>query len=195
MDNPLVGSTGRGKNAGKKGGKPAGALKMAGKRAGNKADAPLQMSTDEARALQKMLSRQQIRGRVDDAYIDDTTEGGVLLDGGRKSMKKKLVMKKKKLVRKKGKGQLVDGAGNLVDGSGNLVDGSGYFDSDTESDTDVPDWEGKKPKKAGKSAAKSAAAKRNANTNSWIQHVKAYAAQHGVSYGEAMKAAKASYNR
>jgi hypothetical protein len=29
----------------------------------------------------------------------------------------------------------------------------------------------------------------------WIEHVKAYAAQHGVKYGEALKLAKATYKK
>jgi hypothetical protein len=37
--------------------------------------------------------------------------------------------------------------------------------------------------------------KRGASTSPWIAHVKAYAAKHGMKYGQALKEAKASYKR
>ena len=36
---------------------------------------------------------------------------------------------------------------------------------------------------------------KGSKTSSWIEHVKAYAAKHGVSYKDAMSAAKASYKK
>ena len=47
-----------------------------------------------------------------------------------------------------------------------------------------------RPKKAG---AVSAGRKRTGGASKWISHVKKYASQHGCTYGEALKRARASY--
>ena len=37
--------------------------------------------------------------------------------------------------------------------------------------------------------------RKSSKTSSWIEHVKAYASKHGVTYRQAMKDAKASYKK
>ena len=48
-------------------------------------------------------------------------------------------------------------------------------------------------KKTGKSPARKSASKRSASRNPWVMHVKKYAREHKISYGEALTKAKSSY--